>query len=194
MNKKSFTIVELLVVMAVIGILITLAVVGIQALQKSQRELSRQNDLRNIASTLAQFYSKYRRYPYHSDEDQTEFMPCEKYVVIVNPGHATEYGTGCNGDSTPPQSASSEYARIPLSVPGVGSYLGGWMGAGGYETSWSAFDCNASGLNTDADTWHIVYGSGFPGSSAQTYILGACTEGGKTTNFGTRPDDVVNNF
>ena len=42
--KRAFTIVELLVVMAVIGILITLAVVGIQAIQKAQRETVRMND------------------------------------------------------------------------------------------------------------------------------------------------------
>ena len=37
--KKAFTIVELLVVMAIIGILLTLAVVGIQQLQKQQMEV-----------------------------------------------------------------------------------------------------------------------------------------------------------
>jgi prepilin-type N-terminal cleavage/methylation domain-containing protein len=87
MNKKSFTIVELLVVMAVIGILITLAVVGIQALQKSQRELTRQNDLRNISAAMAQFYSKFRRYPYHADYDGTaEVYLCDKYFLLINPG------------------------------------------------------------------------------------------------------------
>ncbi|MEI6887483.1 MAG: prepilin-type N-terminal cleavage/methylation domain-containing protein [bacterium] len=62
-SKKAFTIVELLVVMAVIGVLLSLAVFGIQALQKSQRETQRLNDLRNIQGTLESFYSKNRRYP-----------------------------------------------------------------------------------------------------------------------------------
>jgi prepilin-type N-terminal cleavage/methylation domain-containing protein len=61
--RKAFTIVELLVVMAVISILISLAVVGIQAIQKSQRELSRQNDIRNIAGAMAEYYAKNRVYP-----------------------------------------------------------------------------------------------------------------------------------
>ncbi|MEI6886721.1 MAG: type II secretion system protein [bacterium] len=64
---KAFTIVELLVVMAVIGILLALAVFGIQALQKSQRETQRAQDLKNIQGELESYYSKYRRYPVSSD-------------------------------------------------------------------------------------------------------------------------------
>ncbi len=71
-NKKAFTIVELLVVMAVIGVLLSLAVFGIQALQKNQRETQRLNDLRNIQGSLESFYSKYRRYPINTMEVAAE--------------------------------------------------------------------------------------------------------------------------
>lgn len=196
MNKKSFTIVELLVVMAVIGILITLAVVGIQALQKSQRELTRQTDLRNISAEMARFYGKYRRYPFISDEGTGEVLPCEKYFVILNPGFITnDYGYECHGDSTPPISPTSEFARIPLGIPGVGYSPGDWVGLGDIESSWKDFKCTDRSLTPGPDTWYILYGASFPyGTPAQSFILGACTEDGKTTNFGTRPDDVVNNY
>jgi prepilin-type N-terminal cleavage/methylation domain-containing protein len=191
MSKKSFTIVELLVVMAVIGILITLAVVGIQAIQKSQRELNRQNDLRNISTEMARFYGKYRRYPIHGDDDiNAEVRECEKYFIITNPGHTEDYNGTCdpNSDAPTPQ---TDFARIPMGQLSIGSGWPNWLGAGGFTTdSWKDFDC--TGRNATADNWYVYYGGGSVNANAQTYVLGSCTENGKSINYGTRDDSAPN--
>ena len=190
MNKKSFTIVELLVVMAVIGILITLAVVGIQALQKSQRELNRQNDLKNISAEMANFYGKFRRYPYHSDDDlYAEVRECEKYFLIVNPGRITDYNGTCDPNSPAP-TPQTDFARIPMGQLSITNGWPNWLGAGGFTVSWKDLDCSTFGAA--GDTWSVIYGGGVYGTNPQTFVLGSCTENGKSVNFGTRPDDAPN--
>jgi len=189
MDKRAFTIVEVLVVMAVIGILITLAVTGIQAIQKSQREVSRQNDLRNVASEMARFYAKYRRYPYHGNSLSAELRECQRFFIITNPGRMGDYGGTCDPNNPPPF-ADTDFSRIPIGQLSIGNIWPNWLGAGGYTESWKDFDC--TGRNATADDWYIYYGGGAPGSTPQTFVLGSCTETGKSVNFGTRPDDEPN--
>ncbi|MEI6462199.1 MAG: type II secretion system protein [bacterium] len=126
-SKKAFTIVELLVVMAVIGVLLSLAVFGIQALQKSQRETQRLNDLRNIQGTLESFYSKNKRYPLNTElptPDTTNF-------VITATGAATPFATIPIQSLTP--SISTDY------------------------TATSAYKTPPTCPATSADTWTIFY-------------------------------------
>lgn len=61
--KKGFTIVELLVVMAIIGLLTALLLIGIPALQRTTRNTARANDLSGIKGQMEVYYGRYRNYP-----------------------------------------------------------------------------------------------------------------------------------
>ena len=61
--KKAFTLVELLVVMAIIGVLASLAVGSFRTAQMRGRDAQRKSDLKQISHALELFYSDYHKYP-----------------------------------------------------------------------------------------------------------------------------------
>ena len=63
MKNKGFTLVELLVVMAILGVLVTLVAGGFRTAQMRGRDSKRKSDLREIANALEVFYSDHGEYP-----------------------------------------------------------------------------------------------------------------------------------
>ena len=197
--QKAFTIVELLVVMAVIGILITLAVVGIQAIQKSQRTVFRDNDIRNFTAALESYYSKFRAYPHIDPNGWTaasggdwssvryDNVGSSVGLCIMIPGDQGA-GTGrwssdlCDVDS----SNSNYFITLKFSQLGMnsGSVMGwNWPNSNAYYPTQATNDCNWYTQNgfVTPDSWYLMYDS--PGG--QSYILGYCDENGLSKNWGS---------
>lgn len=63
MKNKGFTLVELLVVMAILGVLVTLVAGGFRTAQVRGRDSKRKSDLKEIANSLEVFYSDHNEYP-----------------------------------------------------------------------------------------------------------------------------------
>jgi type IV pilus assembly protein PilE len=65
MQKKlsAFTLLELMVTMAIIGVLIGLAVFGISVAQRNSRDTSRKAALQSINVAIQDFYTKNNNYP-----------------------------------------------------------------------------------------------------------------------------------
>lgn len=179
--KKAFTIVELLVVMAVIGILITLAVVGIQAIQKAQRETSRLNDLRSVQSTLEAYYSKFKYYPIATAQTVANSATQNlKYDTAT--GTITFYekdGSTVTTFSTTPQQKG-------LMAQSATAGQGGLRIHGTTYAAITTCLTDGSAQAATPDQWQIYYktGSGTP----QSYALGACTENGMSANLGPKAD------
>lgn len=60
---KGFTLIELMVVMAILGVLVTIAVVSFRSSQGRGRDAQRKSDLKQIGNALELFYSDYDKYP-----------------------------------------------------------------------------------------------------------------------------------
>ena len=73
--KKGFTLVELLVVMAIIGILATVIISGFRASQRRSRDAKRKSDLRQIGQAMELFYSDHDFYPANSIDGNIEGCP-----------------------------------------------------------------------------------------------------------------------
>lgn len=62
-SRKGFTLIEMLIVIAIIGILASIVLVGLGPIQRRGRDARRQTDLRNIQNALELYYNKCNHYP-----------------------------------------------------------------------------------------------------------------------------------
>ena len=63
LNKKGFTLIELMIVIAIIGILAAIAIPQFASYRQKSYNSASQSDLRNIKTNLEAFYADYQEYP-----------------------------------------------------------------------------------------------------------------------------------
>lgn len=68
MNKKGFTIIELLVVIVIIGILVALTLPNLFAAQARGRDSDRKNELKNLQQRLETHFGDHDEYPASLDD------------------------------------------------------------------------------------------------------------------------------
>jgi len=78
--NKGFTLVELLVVMAILGVLVTLIGTAFRSAQARGRDAQRKSDLKQIANALELFFNDYGFYPQGDEQGRIKACPYEKGV------------------------------------------------------------------------------------------------------------------
>jgi len=117
MNRRGFTIVELIIVITIMGILITLGVVNLRSAQANGRDTERKTDIDTIAQHLEVYFTS------GTDSSATQFAATGG--TITNSGGYTLNTFTTTGQTFTPNSAGNvEY----LVVAGGG---GGGVGGGG---------------------------------------------------------------
>ena len=64
MRRSAFTLVELLTVVAIIGVLVGMLLPAVQVVRESVRLTSCKNNIRQVAIGLENYHSQRNRYPY----------------------------------------------------------------------------------------------------------------------------------
>ena len=94
-NKKGFTLLELLIVIAIIGILTALATVSYSSAQKKARDAQRKSDLKAIQNAMEQYYADETKYPTGCVSPGTDYLP----NGLPTDPRGFAYGTGtCDAD------------------------------------------------------------------------------------------------
>lgn len=76
-NKKGFTLLELLVAMAIIAVLLALAVFGILQVQRNSRETQRIKALEDVNIGIQSFYNRFGQNPQSVDFQPEKVLICE---------------------------------------------------------------------------------------------------------------------
>lgn len=99
-SKAGFTMVELLIVVAIIGLLVTLTLISISDIRAKTRDTQRVADIKAVQESLAMYQSNYGEFPVYDgyitgDDDMSLALEAEGFVrsVPVDPIDATEDGT-----------------------------------------------------------------------------------------------------
>ena len=92
MNKKGFTIIEILVVIAVIALLVVLAAVALNSARESYRDAKRLTDIKTVHSALELHFNEYGSYPIQEADIGTTSTNC-----LSEDGF--EASSACVGDS-----------------------------------------------------------------------------------------------
>lgn len=129
-NKKGFTLLELIVAMAIIAVLMGLSLFGIQAVQRSQRDTERRAALSNINLEVAAFYGDNGTYP------TVTFNVTNSTVTVGNRPPITLRGAArlINGSASTQNGTVYCYNQSGASY-GLGVFLEGTNGWGAVGTA-----------------------------------------------------------
>ncbi len=175
MNRKSFTIVEIMVVMAVIGIIMTLSIVGIQAAQKQQRVTTINNDMNQFKLAMASYYSDYRMYPIPGDS--LAFDTAKNQICLFEPGSGPGITELC-------ETVTNRVFKLDLSQPGMDPSTNG-LDIPFLFRPCSLAEATATGqpdqniVIPTAEKWFFDYRYQ-TGSRPQSYKIRFCDESGPT--------------
>lgn len=86
MSKRAFTLVELLVVVAIIGILATVVIMNVSGVQAKSRDAKRKSDVVTIKKSIDSFYIDNHRYPlcYAAGNLECKFSIIDDSALAIN--------------------------------------------------------------------------------------------------------------
>ncbi|TSC60576.1 MAG: putative General secretion pathway protein GspG [Parcubacteria group bacterium LiPW_15] len=110
-RRKGFTLIEMLIVVAIIGILASVVVIGIGPAQQRARDSRRASDLKQIQTSLELFYNKNGKYPTGGTDAEMAWADFATAITTAGIGvnkipddpinNATnKYQYGASGDGT----------------------------------------------------------------------------------------------
>ncbi len=175
-NKKGFTLVELLIVMAIIGILIAIAIIGLGSAQATARNQARQTSVKGISGLLETYYG-----------NSGGTYPSEVGVHISGSGGYTNVGVvGFISPTGIPYSTGSSLCQTTIapSNTGTGNFSSGTCDSNTYDfnisTPQPTFTITSQTLTK---YFYIPFQNGSPvltstgpTTSVSSYIVGACLE------------------
>lgn len=102
-NHRGFTLIEMLIVVAIIGILSSIVLVGLGPVQRQGRDARRISDLRQTQTALELYYNKNAQYPAATYEAATAWSQFQ--------GVLTGAGIGVNNVPADPRNSETFFYR-----------------------------------------------------------------------------------
>ena len=97
-NKRGFTIIEVVLVLAIAGLIFLMVFIALPALQRSQRNTRRRQDMARILSAVVDYQSANGKIPFGATYD-TNFV--SRYIdetCTLTSSDSNKYSYSCSGD------------------------------------------------------------------------------------------------
>ena len=94
-SKQGFTIIEVVLVLAIAGLIFLMVFVALPALQRSQRDTARRNDIARVDTSLTQYQTNHQNSKTTLPEGSSSWSPTENDIkngTITCTGTTTEEG------------------------------------------------------------------------------------------------------
>lgn len=150
-RRSGFTLIEILIVVAIIGVLSSVVLVGLRPAQQRGRDTRRIADLKEVQNGLELYYQKCGFYPGAAECASTS--PATDWNGLVSILTGSEIGV--KNLPTDPNS-SKEYAYVQLE-DGVGYVLGADLEDAGNPALATDIDGTFSGVNCNDPTYCIEF-------------------------------------
>ena len=109
-NKKGFTIIEVVLVLAIGGLIFLMVFIALPALQKSQRDKQRRNDMSRVVQAIIEYQgNNKRRIPF----DNQQAAVTDAFVMRYLDPDATNYRNARQGDPERIATGCTEAFRDP---------------------------------------------------------------------------------
>lgn len=137
--QRGFTIIELLIVIAIIGILATLVLTNFRGAQAKGRDTVRQNDLNSIYQKLEEYHNENGNYP--TSDFTTTLFPGIDEGAFSDPDNNDITQSAPTASDTKP---SDPYT--PQDKPQGAQY------------TYAGYDCTGTTAGTDTCAKYVIYG------------------------------------
>lgn len=173
---KGFTLVELLTVIAIIGILSTIVMTSLLTARKKGRDVKRIADIKQIQLGLEQYYNDNLKYPTSLTSLTTQYMP----IIPADPLGSLYYYVAANAAGT----SNCVAAASPAVYYHLGAVLElqGTLGSGNYASNpgrYYSFQtiCGSAGVSSDFNGASVgcTTGTGAPTNPGQNAAAGTAT-------------------
>ncbi len=133
-NRRGFTIIEVVLVLAIAGLIFLMVFIALPALQRSQRNTQRRHDLERFAAAIVDYRTKNNgRVPFSTDQDDTNAKVERLVTRYIDPTcQPTSSGlgsgyleskvtfTGCGSEFTDPSGNIYSFVYLGTSDPVYG--------------------------------------------------------------------------
>ncbi len=195
-SKRGFTLLEILFVVAIIGILATITAVSVQSVRINARDARRISDFNAVRTALLQYYQQNRSYPSSITPGSPLLSPDGKITyfdaVPVNPSPQGDEGCPDRDYSYSPSTNNASFALTSCIGRGTsGSEIITLTPEGIIRTpnpfGWWSLDTGdgSSTVNSGSIDMPIALNGGYTWEPAENCRLGSCLSFDGTTGNGT---------
>jgi len=117
MNRKGFTLIEMLVVIAIIGLLSSVIVIGLSGARSKARDARRVSDIRGIQNSLELAYSSIDGYPTSIPPNAPQTDPQGSDYEYDTQNNDFSYTLGTNLENDDLATSNSSACPAGVSVP-----------------------------------------------------------------------------
>lgn len=149
-QKKGFTLIEILVAIAIIGILATMLLANFQGIRARARDAQRKRDLNELRTALRLFYNDNQSYPLNTPDRDFGTVESEYKITCLTtgaaPSDAIEWGSAftCGGNTY-----MQELPEDPLE-----GHIRYYYEVGPNGDSFSLWACLENTADSDAESCH----------------------------------------